>query len=309
LRKRHLTVVIVPGGSSRIRSLRIPVITMKVVAALLPAIIFFGLFFLGDSLGSLFGRNPLSALEEENFALRARLERISDEVGELRHMLVRNFDFERKARVLAELDPIDEDVRLMGVGGPEPTLEDPLAMFDPTFASAVRRTEIEIDELIRQSRLQTESLTEVVTKLEERRDIWDHTPSISPVPAGFVTSRFGRRTDPFTGSNSFHAGIDVCAPRGTPVVATADGVVKFAGRRVGYGRTVCVDHGRGFVTWYAHVGKLKVGKGYGVKRGQVIATVGTSGRATAPHVHYEVRKNSSALNPSKYMLPGNVVVD
>jgi len=309
LRRRHFTIVFVPDGSSRIRSFRIPVKTVKILAALLPAIIFFGLFFLGDSLGSLFDRSPLSTLEEENFALRARLERISGEVGELRQMLMRNFDFERKARVLAELDPIDEDVRLMGVGGPEPALEDPLAMFDPTFANAVRRTEIEIDELIRQSRLQTESLTQVVTRLEERREIWDHTPSISPVPGGFISSRFGRRTDPFTGSNSFHAGVDVCAPRGTPVVATADGIVTFAGRRVGYGNTICINHGHGLSTWYAHVGKLKVGKGHRVKRGQVIASVGTSGRSTAPHVHYEVRENSRAVNPSQYMLPGNVVVD
>lgn len=309
MRERHLTVVVVPDGNSRIKSFRIPVDTVKILVALLPAVIFFGLFFLGNSLDVLFDKRPLSALEEENLALRARLERISNDVGGLRQMLMRNFEFERKARVLAELDPIDEDVRLMGIGGPESTLEDPLAMFDPTFASAVRRTEIEIDELVRQSQLQTESLTEVVTRLEGRREIWDRTPSISPVPGGFVTSRFGRRTDPFTGSNSFHAGIDICAPRGTPVLATADGRVTFAGRRVGYGRTVCIDHGHGISTWYAHVGNLKAGKGSRVKRGQVIATVGTSGRATAPHVHYEVRKNSTAVDPSHYMLPGNTVVD
>ncbi|UCF78689.1 MAG: M23 family metallopeptidase [Candidatus Eiseniibacteriota bacterium] len=309
MKKRHLTVVIVPDGRSKIRSIRIPVATVKVLAGMLPAIIFFGLFFLGDSMGSLFSKSPLSALKEENLALRARLERISGDLLELRQLLMRNFDFERKARVLAELDPIDEDVRLMGVGGPEPILDDPLAVFDPTFASAVRRTEIEIDELVRQSQLQRESLTEVVTKLEERREIWDHTPSINPVPGGFVSSRFGQRTDPFTGSNSFHEGIDICAPRGTPVLASANGVVTFAGRRAGYGRTICIDHGRGIVTWYAHVGTLNVDRGTRVKRGQVIGSVGTSGRATAPHVHYEVRKNSAAVNPSQYVLPGNVVVD
>jgi murein DD-endopeptidase MepM/ murein hydrolase activator NlpD len=309
LKKRHYTLVLVPDGSSRIRSLRIPASTVKVVAALLPAIIFFGLFLLGDSLSAMFDKSPLSALKEENLALRARLERISGEVGELRQTLIKNSDFERKARVLAELDPIDEDVRLMGVGGPEPALEDPLAMFDPTFANAVRQSEVEIDQLIRQSQLQTASLTEVVTKLEQRRDVWDHTPSISPVPGGFVTSGFGRRTDPFTGSNSFHSGLDICAPKGTPIVATADGIVTSSARRVGYGKTVCIDHGRGLSTWYAHVGELKVCRGQRVKRGQVIGSVGSSGRSTAPHVHYEVRKNSVAVNPSNFILPGNVVVD
>jgi murein DD-endopeptidase MepM/ murein hydrolase activator NlpD len=129
------------------------------------------------------------------------------------------------------------------------------------------------------------------------------------VPGGFFSSGFGQRTDPFTGSRSFHEGVDICAPIGTPVLATADGIVKFASRHAGYGLTLGIDHGRGITTWYAHVGAIRVINGQSVKRDQVVATVGTSGRVTAPHVHYEVRTNLKPVDPSQYMLPANVVVD
>jgi len=304
-----MTLLIVPHGSSRIRSYRIPVAWAKSFAVLVPTVLVFGFFLVGNSLNALFDRSSLCGSGKENLALRGKLEMISGTVEELRDMLLRNFEFEKKARVLADLEPIDEDVRLMGVGGPESGVADPFVAADPLVAGDVKRTELELEELIRQTQLQTESLTEVVTKLEERRELWDHTPSICPVPGGFMSSAFGSRVDPFTGSRSLHEGVDICAPRGTPVFATADGVVKFASRHSGYGLTLAIDHGHGITTWYAHVGGINVVNGQSVKRNQIVATVGTSGRVTAPHVHYEVRCNLRPVDPSQYMLPANVVVD
>jgi hypothetical protein len=309
LKKRHITVLIVPGGNSRIRSYRIPVVWAKSLAALVPAMLVFGFFLVGNSLDPVFDRNSLRGSAKENLTLRGKLEAISGTVEELRDMLMRNVEFEKKACVLADLEPIDEDVRLMGVGGPETGVVESFAATDPVLSEDVKETEMELDELIRQTQLQTESLTEVVTKLEERRELWNHTPSICPVPGGFFSSGFGERADPFTGSRSFHEGVDICAPIGTPVLATADGIVEFANRHAGYGLTLGIDHGRGITTWYAHVGEIKVVNGQSVKRNQVVATVGTSGRVTAPHVHYEVRTNLKPVDPSQYMLPANVVVD
>ncbi|MFH0778239.1 MAG: peptidoglycan DD-metalloendopeptidase family protein [Candidatus Eisenbacteria bacterium] len=309
MKRRHVTIMVVPDGSSKIRSLRISLFLAKSLFAIVPAALFVFALLLGGSLGGFLHRNPAPTLKRENLALRGRLERMTDNIEEVRRVLSRAFEFEKRARVLAQLDPVDEDVRLMGVGGPEPAFNDPLASFDPVLASRVRKTEFDVDELVRQTQLQTESLEKVVTELEDRRTLWNHIPSVCPVPGGYVSSGFGARQDPFTGLSSFHEGLDICAPPGTPVLATADGTVRFAGRRAGYGLTICIDHGRGLASWYAHVGNLRVSQGQPIKRGQVIGTVGTSGRATAPHVHYEVRVNSKAENPAEYILPTGVVVD
>ncbi len=99
-----------------------------------------------------------------------------------------------------------------------------------------------------------------------------------------------------------HEGVDIAAPVGTPVVATADGIVSFAGPLSDYGNAVYIDHGHGFATFYAHNSRIRVREGQSVKRGNVIAYVGSTGRATGPHVHYEVHLNGAVLNPMKYII-------
>ena len=286
-----------------------PVRWLKAMGAVLPLALFAAFFLLGDSLDPIFNKNSLPALKAENVTLRKKLDKVSLAVDELRHVVLRNFDLERQARLLADLEPTDEDVKMMGVGGPETFEDSPVAGFDAGLARSLNGTERELDQLIRQAQLQTESFSEVVTKLEDRRQSLKRMPSVSPVPGGFNSSGFGNRVDPFTGANSFHEGVDLLAPRGTPVIAPADGVVRFASNRSGYGLMVAIDHGNGITTWFAHLGSVKVSNGQSVKRGQTIATVGTSGRATAPHAHYEVHASGKAVDPAPYMLPSNVIVD
>ncbi|MCX5800249.1 MAG: M23 family metallopeptidase [Candidatus Eisenbacteria bacterium] len=309
MKRRDITVLVVPHGNSKIRSYRIPVVWVKPLLILVPAALIFCFFLVGSSLNLMSVGHSLRGSRNESLTLRGKLEAISSAVEELRGTLSRNLEFEKRARVLADLGPIDEDVRLMGVGGPEPAVLEPSSASDRVLAEDVKTTEMELDELIRQTRLQTESLTEVVTKFEERRDLWNHTPSICPVPGGFMSSGFGARIDPFTGSRSFHEGVDICAPRGTQVLATADGTVRFASRHAGYGLMLGIDHGNGITTWYAHVDGINVANGQSVRRNQIVATVGTSGRVTAPHVHYEVHTNLKPVDPLRYILPANAVVD
>ncbi len=132
------------------------------------------------------------------------------------------------------------------------------------------------------------------------RDRLDHTPRGMPT-RGRVTSRYGARRHPVTGRTQMHEGIDLAAPTGTPIVATADGVVLFSGSRGGYGRTVIINHGYGFQTLYGHASKIAVRVGQRVKRGQVIAYVGSSGVSTGSHLHYEVRVSGKPVNPWPYM--------
>jgi murein DD-endopeptidase MepM/ murein hydrolase activator NlpD len=125
-------------------------------------------------------------------------------------------------------------------------------------------------------------------------------PSLWPVE-GRVGSSFGQRIDPFNGEGAFHAGIDIDAPIGTPVRAAADGDVTQAGMNSGYGREIMLDHGHDVVTLYGHLSAIAVVFGQHVMRGQVIGFVGQSGRATGPHLHYEVRVHKVAVNPHKYL--------
>jgi murein DD-endopeptidase MepM/ murein hydrolase activator NlpD len=125
-------------------------------------------------------------------------------------------------------------------------------------------------------------------------------PSLWPV-VGPITSSFGERQDPFNGEGAFHAGIDISTSFGQAVRATADGVVITAGLTSGYGREIMVDHGHGIQTLYGHLSGFAVSTGEQVKRGQIIGYVGTSGRSTGPHLHYEVRIRNTPVNPHKYL--------
>jgi murein DD-endopeptidase MepM/ murein hydrolase activator NlpD len=126
-------------------------------------------------------------------------------------------------------------------------------------------------------------------------------PSIWPV-SGIITSHYGSRGNPFGGmSSEFHKGQDIAAPIGTGVIATADGVVVIAGWQRGYGRVVYLDHGNGISTRYGHLSRIDVAEGQTIKRGDQLGLVGSSGRSTGPHLHYEVRVNGAAVNPGSYL--------
>jgi len=126
-------------------------------------------------------------------------------------------------------------------------------------------------------------------------------PSGWPVRSGYITSGFGYRMHPILKKYHLHSGVDFAGKRGTPIFATADGVVIFSGSESGYGRVVKIRHMNGLVTCYAHNQKNLVKKGSLVKKGQIIAKLGSSGRSTGPHVHFEVRRHGKAINPMRYV--------
>lgn len=125
-------------------------------------------------------------------------------------------------------------------------------------------------------------------------------PNLWPVE-GQITASFGERIDPFNGEGAFHAGVDISAPVGSPIIAPADGTVVFADFLGGYGRAVVLDHGHGITTRYGHLASFAVAAGQFIHRGDTIGHVGLSGRSTGPHLHYEVRINDTPVNPHKYL--------
>jgi murein DD-endopeptidase MepM/ murein hydrolase activator NlpD len=160
---------------------------------------------------------------------------------------------------------------------------------------------VEINEIDQVSHTQESSFTTLFSQLEGKRNLLAATPSIRPVK-GWISSRFGHRESPFTGRREFHRGLDIANRSGTPIIAPADGLVTYAGRKGLMGKMVTIDHGFGMVTRYGHLKKILKKKGKRVKRGETIALMGNTGRSTGPHVHYEVRLNGVAVNPMNYFL-------
>lgn len=159
-----------------------------------------------------------------------------------------------------------------------------------------------LDDINVQSHRQVLDLQRLLSTLSQKKSILSAIPAIIPVD-GWVVSGFGSRISPFTGSRTTHKGIDIAAPVGTPIHAPADGVVVFAGTKVGFGNFIMVAHyGYGIITRYGHNAQNMVRIGQKIRRGEQIATVGLSGRTTGPHLHYEVWVNGAAVNPSKFIL-------
>lgn len=160
---------------------------------------------------------------------------------------------------------------------------------------------VRIDRALRESQLREQGVLQLWDSLSERQTLLLATPSIKP-SRGWYTSRFGYRVDPFTNRPEMHAGLDMAAPPGTPVYSPADGVVSYVGYESGYGKLVSIDHGYGVVTRYGHNSRVFVEQGQKVRRWDVISAVGSTGRSTGAHLHYEVRIHGIAVDPLNYIL-------
>lgn len=162
-----------------------------------------------------------------------------------------------------------------------------------------------IAELMEKIEFSTERLSNIEAKLLQQSVLKNTLPNSSPVAAAFNSSSFGWRIDPFNGQKAFHEGLDFTASTGTPIYAAAGGIVSTAEQTPDYGKIVKIDHGSGLETRYAHASRLFVRAGERVEKGQKIAEVGSTGRSTGPHLHYEIRLASNPLDPRKYLKAGN----
>jgi murein DD-endopeptidase MepM/ murein hydrolase activator NlpD len=241
----------------------------------------------------------LQKLQIENRILSSRLAEYDARTEALKQQMSDLAGFDAKLRMAAGLAPIDPDIRKVGVGGytPAPFPSDIKAR----TAVKLQDMDQDIGQLVRETKLQRESFEELADALRQRQDMLVHLPSIQPTP-GWITSDFGYRWDPFTGQVKMHEGLDIAAPEGTLVVAPADGVVKAAGYRGNFGMCLEIDHGYNISTRYGHCMLFKVSLGQAVHRGQVIALVGQTGRATGPHLHYEVLQGDKIVDPQNYIM-------
>jgi len=203
-------------------------------------------------------------------------------------------------RVIFESEPVPTEARKAGYGGTDRYKS--LAGYRNT--DIVIETARRLDQITSRLYVQTKSFDEVSEMARNKSLLLASIPAIQPISnkdLRRLSSYFGYRTDPFYKVLKFHEGVDFSAPTGTEIYATGDGVVFSSQRaRGGYGNQIIIDHGFGFKTMYAHLQEFKVRRGQRVKRGQVIGTVGNTGKSTSPHLHYEVWKNNKPVNPINY---------
>ena len=204
-------------------------------------------------------------------------------------------------RVITESEPIPQSIRSVGIGGHDQY--DEFEKFG-NLSDLVMHTSNRIKKLQKQVYIQSKSYDDIAKLIKNKEKYWASRPAIQPVSNKDLTrlaSGYGYRIDPIYKTRKFHQGIDFTAPTGTPIYATGNGVVVRTQKlRTGYGQNVIIDHGYGYRSLYAHMSKILVKRGQKVKRGEVIGKVGSTGKSTAPHLHYEVIKNGRKLNPIEF---------
>ncbi len=256
----------------------------------------FGLDFLID-----FSHNSrINRLERTNAVLQARLGEMKDKIGKINNTMDQIVKNDDELRIVIGLDEINADIRNVGIGGSNFDYDfgDEISGFDENVELSTQFAELA--KLERGVQLELDSYRELMSTFQKKQDSLQFMPSLKPVLHSVISSKFGMRLHPINRVYRHHDGLDFSAPKGTPVYASADGVIRFAGMNGGYGNMVMIDHHYGFETGYGHLNKIVVRSGQKVKRGDKIGEVGNTGISTAPHLHYEVRHNGKHLNPMTY---------
>jgi murein DD-endopeptidase MepM/ murein hydrolase activator NlpD len=221
--------------------------------------------------------NALAVRLAELQAASTRLDALGERLAHMGQLTLDEFDFSEPAPV----------------GGP--------GSYEPMGSTGEEELSYAIAALSDKLHRQSSQLDALQFLMANRQLESDLTPAGWPVRKGWISSRFGERKDPFTGEREQHSGLDFAGTRGSEVLSVASGVVTWAANRTGYGNTVEIDHGNGYRTRYAHSDKLTVNAGDHVTAGQVIAMMGSTGRASAPHVHFEVMKDGARINPARFV--------
>jgi murein DD-endopeptidase MepM/ murein hydrolase activator NlpD len=301
LDKEYFNILIFGHKSSKTRHLKIPKMTFKIVLYLFAFALLSTTFFFCDYIQVKKKVFELNRLRQESQTQRSQIHFFSARIEDLEKQLSKLKEFDKKIRIIANLEKGQEKNSLMGVGGPSSSDIREKLKGDRDDNGLIRQMRADVERIQSEATSQAESLSEIEKLLEVNKEMIVHTPSIWPVP-GWVTSDFGFRTNPFTGLSQMHEGLDISNRVGTPIIASADGIVSDIGNDRAHGKILVISHGFGLTSRYSHLNKAFVKTGQKVKRGDKIAEVGMTGQTTGPHLHYEVRLNGIPVNPMRYVL-------
>jgi murein DD-endopeptidase MepM/ murein hydrolase activator NlpD len=298
---KKITIVFLPEGVRTIKQYKIPKFLIG----------FFLLFFLFAVVSVVWVFNDYyrlknqlperSRLQRENNQQKAQLAALAHKIDQINHKMVELKKFDNKLKVMVNLEPGDDNTQFLGIGGSDPSLMNPEYSLEKAHKKLVRLMHQSLDNLETEISVQTMEKADLFKFLKEQKSMFACTPSIWPAK-GWVSSKFGYRKSVFTGEKEFHSGLDISAAMGSPIIAPADGVVSSIAKTYGFGILLTVNHGYGLKTRYGHLSKTLVKQGETVKRGQKIALMGSTGRSTGPHLHYEVHLKGVPVNPLRYIL-------
>jgi len=294
--KSFYTFIIVPNASSRLHKLRLTMNVLYILAAI-GAISFLVTLGLGFSYAKMaFHVADYNKLQAENVDLKVQKKNLEVSTVKLDTKLTALENLSEKLATLIQNDSLNKrfpKLNVAAVGGSKVDYPTADLIGHSNLMSSVEVLKDRTTDLESQMRLLERA---AVT----RANIIRYTPTIWPVK-GKITSHYGSRPDPFNGDAEMHLGLDISALYGSLVHAPADGIVVFAQRQSAYGNLVVLDHGNGLTTRHGHLSRFNVHVGQAVHKGDVIAFVGTTGRSTAPHLHYEVRLRDRPVNPRTYL--------
>ncbi len=291
---KHVTLVIIPHHGASLYQWRVPrPIWYALVMGLLALIV---------SAGWIVGRQAQHQWEWKQ--LRAEREanrRLALELGKGRTALKRVASFELELRKMLRHGSEKSLLGAGNVGGPS---EDDMRRLSEELerdaGQAADEARDGVESLVRAADRREISVRELRRYVEGKRSLLAAKPWGWPV-RGWISSGFGTRSSPFSGEKGYHAGVDIANDQGTPARATADGRVSFAGWEGGYGKLVVINHGHGYSTLYGHLNEIKVSTGQSLRRGAAVGLLGSTGDATGPHLHYEVRVYGASVDPQKYL--------
>jgi murein DD-endopeptidase MepM/ murein hydrolase activator NlpD len=288
MNKRYSTIIFVPHARAKFRKLKVSHRLLFSLISVVTSSLCLSTFFSVQYFTSLSQTHELSKLRRENKELQSANEQFGKSVESLRNQLTTVEDRTRKLAIIAGITTLDEASQ-GGSGG---------LRNDEMSGSPYRD---DIDKMSFRSNNLHKDLGILEQKFTAQSRLLSSTPSIAPV-RGILTDGFGGRSDPFTGEAGQHNAVDISSAIGAPIRSPADGIVVKAEWANGYGNVIYVSHGYGYSTRYGHLSNFAVRAGQRVKRGDIIGHVGSTGRSTGPHLHYEVRVNNNPVNPLEYIL-------
>ncbi|MCZ0932498.1 MAG: M23 family metallopeptidase [Oligoflexia bacterium] len=319
-RKTYYTFLFAKNDTSNLKKFSIESKSIYMFLGVTGLLFGLQIIFLTDYFGLYVDKWQMSKLKRENQKLEERFNSISAQLRDLEKTVHQVSDFSKKLHLITNSDPsqinsfkmigkIHSNSAIMALSAHSHSTE------SVRLPSSVKKhgestpftegaLELRVERLKGKSEWVKQEAWTLYTDLLEKKEVLDNTPSILPVK-GWVSSHFGYRNETIFADHEpyFHRGIDVVSEEGSPVLASADGKVVWTGYdEHGYGNLVVLDHGYGLKTYYAHLSQIKTKMGKAVEKGEVIAHVGSTGRSTGPHLHYEVRIFGEPVNPDNYIL-------
>lgn len=299
-KKRLFTVMVVPHSAGKVWRVKFTRFTLALLAGGFIGILFLLGIFLYQYGEMKYKLLQVEKLERINEIQRKKILSLAEKLKEFNLKLEKLRELEKRLRILAGVGGEGYPVENLGRGGPSEGSKEEWETISST-SDLVEEISCKVESLDEEAREREKSLSRVREIIEGKINLFAATPNIFPVK-GWISTGFQWRRDPFTGKRKFHKALDIVAPWGSPVRAAARGRVIFQGWDGSYGLKITISHGYGYKTVYGHLSRILVHKGQWVKKGEIIGNVGSTGRSTGPHLHFEVWKRGKPINPLNLMV-------